>query len=316
MTAPTARVRVPCSTSNLGAGFDCVGMALDRWLEAEATTGGAVGVTIERGGTLAGYRGDARSDLLWRGFALACEARGAERPAAVHVRATSQIPVARGLGSSAAALVAGALLADALLGLGMTPLDVVALCAGVEGHPDNVAPMVVGGAVLAVPDAARGAGRYAVAPLDVHPDVGFAIVVPDFETSTKQARAMLPATLPHRAAVAAAGKAAALVRGLATADPALLAHALDDVLHVPFRRALVPGYDDVVAAARDAGAWGTTLSGSGSTLIALAPPDRAGDVAAAMAARWDTLGARAEGRVARSAPGAEASGACRRPAVR
>jgi homoserine kinase len=300
-----ARVRVPCSTSNLGAGFDCVGVALDWWLEAEASLGDGDGVTFERGGTLAGFRGDPRRDLLWRGFALACEAKAATPPPALRVRATSAIPVARGLGSSAAALVAGALLADALLGLGMTRDDVVTLCAGVEGHPDNVAPMVLGGAVLAVPDAARGDGRYAVAPLDVHPGVGFALVVPDFETSTRQARAMLPATLPHRAAVVAAGKAAALVRGLATGDAALLAHALDDVLHVPFRRALVPGYDGVVAAAREAGAWGTTLSGSGSTLIALTPPERAEAVAAAMAARWEALGARAAGRVARVAPGAE-----------
>ncbi len=281
---PRAHVRVPCSTSNLGAGFDCVGIALDRWLAAEAwLAGDAATPALTRGGALAAL-GDAPAadDLLVRGVALACEAAGRAVPRGLSIAATSDIPVARGLGSSAAALVAGALLADALLGLGLGPTRVAMLGATEEGHPDNVAPMLLGGAVLGVP---RGDG-WAFAPLALHPDVAAVVAIPTFQTSTRAMRAALPPEVPHRVAVQAAGKSAALVRGLADADAALLAHALDDVLHVPFRRALIPGYDAVVDAARGAGAWGATLSGAGSSLIALAPRDAVARVGAAMRDAW------------------------------
>jgi len=300
----SARVRVPCSTSNLGAGFDCVGVALDRWLDAEVVVGGAPGVTIERAGTLATL-GDypAADDYVMEGFRAACARRGADVPNALAFVMRSDIPVARGLGSSAASLVAGALLADAALGLGLSRDDHVAIGSDIEGHPDNVAPIVLGGAVLAVPSALSPNG-WAWTALDVHPSLGIALGIPDFETSTREMRAALPDALPRRDAVLAAGKAAALVRGLATGDPALLAHALDDVLHVPYRRALVRGYDAVVAAARAAGAFGATLSGSGSTVLALAPTARAAAAGEAMRRAWESFGVGAEAAVARLAPAA------------
>jgi homoserine kinase len=306
-----ATVRVPASTSNLGAGFDCVGVALDRWLRATATVGAHAGAEprIERAGALAALGALAPADdLLVHGFAHACAAAGRPVPAGVAIRADSDIPVGRGLGSSAAALAAGALLADALLGLGRDRAGVAALCADVEGHPDNAAPACLGGALLGVPILGAGAsgatGGWTLVPLDVHPDVAFALALPDFATSTAAMRHALPATLPYAQAVRAAGKAAALVRGLAGADAALLAWALDDVLHVPYRRALVPGYDAVCHAARAAGGWGATLSGAGSAVIALAPRGRAGAVAAAMVAAWRSAGVGAEAWVPGVAGGA------------
>jgi homoserine kinase len=208
----------------------------------------------------------------------------------------SEIPVARGLGSSAAALVAGALLADGLLGLSLGAAALVSIVVAVDGHPDNAAPIVLGGAVLAIPSP-HGPG-YAFSALDVHPSLAFAVAVPNFETSTQTARAVLPMSVTYRDAVSAVGKAAALVRGLSTGDGALLAHALDDVLHVPYRRALVRGYDAVVAAARGAGALGASLSGSGSTVLAVARRDRAPAIAEAMAAVWHAMDIPAEGFVA------------------
>jgi homoserine kinase len=306
--ATRVHVRVPCSTSNLGAGFDCVGIALDRWLEVEmALAPAAHGSTLARAGALAALDAagvPAGDDLLVRGALLACAATGRTLPPGLAVRATSDIPVARGLGSSAAALVAGALAADALLGLGLGAAGAAALAATEEGHPDNAAPIALGGAVLGIPAGAAGRGWH-FARLDVHAEVGVAIAVPAFETSTKVMRAALPATLPYADAVATGGKAAALVRGLATADAALLAHALDDVLHVPYRRALLPGYDAVTRAAREAGAWGATISGAGSTLIALAPRARAGAVAAAMAGTWRQAGVAADGATPAIAAGPE-----------
>ncbi len=298
--ARAASVRVPASTSNLGAGFDCVGIALDRWLQATATLGAHPGTDprVERAGALAAL-GDLppADDLIVLGFARACATAGRALPAGVTIAADSDVPIGRGLGSSAAALAAGALLADALLDLGLGTLGAAALCADVEGHPDNAAPACLGGAVLGVPHPAGdrlGAGGWTLVPLDLHPDVAVALAVPDFGTSTAAMRRALPAAVPHGDAVRAAGKAAALVRGLARADAALLAWALDDVLHVPYRRALLPGYDAVCAAARAAGAWGATLSGAGSSVIALAPPARAGAAAVAMADAWRASGVAAE----------------------
>jgi homoserine kinase len=295
VTPPGAAVtvRVPSSTSNLGAGFDCVGMALDRWLVVEARLDGdAAAPVLARGGALAALDAagvPAADDLVLRGAALACAAAGRALPRGLVLHATSDVPVARGLGSSAAALVAGALAADALLALGLGARLAAALAATAEGHPDNAAPCALGGAVLGVPRADAPGGWHLV-PLPVHPDVGVALAVPDFETSTRTMRAALPPTLPYADAVRTAGKAAALVHGLAHADAALLAHALDDVLHVPYRRALLPGYDAVVGAARAAGAWGATISGAGSSLVALAPRARAVAVAAAMADAWCATG--------------------------
>jgi len=119
-------------------------------------------------------------------------------------------------------------------------------------------------------------------------------VVPPFPSDTKAARAVLPRTLPHSDAVSAASRAAALVQGLSSGDGALLAAALDDVLHVPFRRARIPGYDAVVTAAQDAGAFGATLSGAGSAIVAIAPRERSAAVGTAMLAAWRAIGIEAE----------------------
>jgi homoserine kinase len=288
----TARVRVPATSSNLGAGFDCIGVALDRWLTASATA--AEGdVVIHRGGRLAVLALPVEDDLLAQGFRAACAA--ARRPReAFTIDATSDIPIGCGLGSSAAALVAGALLADATLGLGLSRERIVEICAEIEGHPDNVAPAVYGGAVLTIRAPRAEGGGLVSAALTVAPGLELVIAVPPFPSDTKAARAALPATLPHAQAVLAANRAAALVQGLATGDGALLAAALDDVLHVPFRRARIGGYDAVVAAARAAGAYGATLSGAGSAILAIAPRERAGAVGAALLAAWRGAGVEAE----------------------
>ncbi len=280
-------VRVPASSSNLGAGFDCVGVAVGRWLRLSARraspgAAAAAPVTLERIGTLATLAVPADEDWLYRGFAAACRRARHVVPPGLVLAAESEIPVARGLGSSAAATVAGAVAASALLGLALDANAVAALATELEGHPDNVAPAVFGGATLVVP----GPDGDIVTPIVVHASITFVFAVPDFTVETKHARAVLPATLPHAQAVRAAAKSAALVQGLAHGDPRLLAAALDDVLHVPFRRSLVRGYTEVTDAARQAGAYGATLSGSGPTVVALAPLARAAAVGAAMVRAW------------------------------
>lgn len=288
----TVSIGVPASTSNLGAGFDCVGVAVERWINVTARLdAGARGFTIARRGTLASLTVDAADDRLVAGFRAACRRGRRTVPDAVAFDATSNIPIGRGLGSSASATLAGALAANALLGLGLTERSIAIACAEVEGHPDNVVPSLFGGARLALEGAD---GSLLITPLHVHESLALVFAIPDFAVETKHARAVLPASVPHATATRAAALGAALVQGLATANEGLLASALSDVLHVPFRRALVEGYDAVTRAARRAGAFGATLSGSGSTILAIAPRENAPAVAAQMVDAWRGLRVDAE----------------------
>ena len=301
--ARTANVRVPATSANLGAGFDCIGFAVDRWLTASVIVGegsGAAAVTMRREGTLASLTLPPDDDALVAGFAAACAARGHAVPAQLAFVVSSEIPVGRGLGSSSAALVAGALLADSALALALGRKEIAQICTEIEGHPDNVGPALFGGATLGVPEGVRNAGRrWLFSSIEVHASLAFAFAVPPFSVDTADAGAMLPRQLSHTVAVRASGKGAALAHGLVTGDPALLRVALDDVLHVPFRLSLIKGMESVVAAARDAGAYGATLSGSGSSLVAVAPQAAVESVAEAMRNRWKEHGVEAESFVQR-----------------
>lgn len=299
--ARSANVRVPATSANLGAGFDCIGFAVDRWLTASVTVGetasgsGAPVVTMRREGTLASLTVPPDDDVLVAGFTAACAAQGQAVPAQLAFAVSSEILVGRGLGSSSAALVAGALLADSVLALGLGRKEIAQLCTEIEGHPDNVGPALFGGATLGVPEGVQNAGRrWMFAPIEVHPNLDFAFVVPPFSVDTAAARAMLPRQLSHTIAVRASGKGAALAHGLVTGDPVLLRIALDDVLHVPYRLTLIKGMESVVAAAREAGAYGATLSGSGSSVVAVAPQTAVESVAEAMRNRWKDQGVEAE----------------------
>ena len=288
----TSRVRVPASTSNLGAGFDCVGVAVDRWLSASVDVSDkSSGVTIKRAGAVGGLSHEAEEDLVHVGFRLACDACETPLPRGISYDVTSTIPVARGLGASAAALVAGAFLAKGALDLELDPNAIAMLCAGYEGHPDNAAPSVFGGAVLGIP---AQNGEYAFAQVRIHAGLALVFAVPNLEILTSDARAVLPKTVEHATAVTAAAKSAALIEGLSGGDKALLSFALDDVLHVPFRRHLIPAYDSIVAAAIKAGAFGATLSGSGSTIVAVAPRATATKVGIAMQSAWESVGQSAD----------------------
>ena len=300
-----ARVRVPGTSANLGAGFDCIGIAVDRWLTASVEAGdnflsGNAAITIRREGALASLSVPPEDDTLYAGFIAACAASDRAVPARLAFVVDSEIPIARGLGSSSAALVAGARLADAALALGLDARGLAELCTRIEGHPDNVAPALFGGAMLGVPgNGAFEARHWTFAPLPVHPSLAFVFVIPPFPVETAVARAILPREVPHEIAVRAAGKGAALAHGLATGDAALLRIALDDVLHVPYRRTLVPGLASLHDAACAAGAYGATLSGSGPTLVAIAKQELAEHVADAMKKRWSAEGVLADSFVQR-----------------
>ena len=279
-----ARVRVPASSANLGAGYDCIGFAVDRWLTASVGAHGSAHagqpeVRMQRRGTLSAVDVAPADDAIVAGFLAACRWRDRDVPARLDFEMQSDIPVASGLGSSSAALVAGALLANAALDLGLDRDDVAQLCTGIEGHPDNVAPAALGGAILGVP---AQDGQWVLSSIPVDERLAFAFVVPPIRVETARARAILPKDVTHATAVRAAGKAAALALGLVMGDADQLAAALDDVLHVPYRKHLIPAYDEVVRAACAAGAHGATLSGSGATILAVSAQEDVDAVARAM----------------------------------
>jgi homoserine kinase len=278
--------RVPGSSANLGAGFDCIAIAVDRWLSISAWIDDRSSTsTLDRSGTLSDLTIPPNDDLIVVGFDAACAAAGSTRPQGLHLRAESAIPVARGLGSSAAAIVAGAVVANALLDLDTSDARLFEICAVCEGHADNVAAALHGGGTLALWPSVSHVAQFSVAS-----SLALAFAIPAFETTTAAARHVLPSTVDFRTAVTGLSLSAALIHGLTTGDEILLRAALDDVIHVPHRRHLIRDFDEVTAAARSAGAIGATLSGSGSSLVAIARREVAHAVGDAMRDAWTARG--------------------------
>lgn len=282
------RVQVPASTSNLGPGFDCLGAALSLMLEVRVVADS----DRHRFGKLEGEAAcwPEEDNLLLRAFDLA---RGSESGGFVF-EATSGIPVSRGLGSSAAAVVAGLLLGDAFADAPSSREQLLELGLELEGHPDNVAPCLLGGCRLSVP-LAQG---LRVIEQPVHPSIGWAVSWPDAQVSTQEARAALPDEVSFQDAVENPRRLSLLLEGLRTGDGELLRLGVEDRLHTAHRLALVPGAERVLDAALEAGAHAAFVSGSGSAQVALTPKDVAGEVAEATAQAWRQLGGEGTGVVA------------------
>ncbi|MEH0825020.1 MULTISPECIES: homoserine kinase [unclassified Micromonospora] len=263
-TPGPVRVRVPATSANLGPGFDALGLALGRHddVTAEVTDGGVrVSVTGEGAGELPS---DERH-LIVTAMRATFDALGAQ-PAGLALECVNRIPQARGLGSSSAAIVAGVLAARALVADGDRRLDddaALRLAAELEGHPDNVAPCLLGGFTIAwtEPGGARAVS------LPVVPAVRPTVFVPAERGLTSVARAALPATVPHADAAFNAGRAALLVHAL-TADPALLLPATVDRLHQDQRAPGMPATAALAAALRAADV-AAVVSGAGPTVLAL-----------------------------------------------
>jgi homoserine kinase len=263
------RVRVPGSTSNLGAGFDTIGLAVSRYLIAEYRPGDGPFV-IDRRGTLASLRGMPEElDLFAQSM------RSVAPSLSGTLLLDSEIPVGRGLGSSAAAVVGGLTLGAAVSGKSLTTDAVLGMARRWESHLDNVSPCLLGGLV-----AVTGSHAFSL-PLSAR--IAFAYAAPGVPLSTSKARAALPASVTHAEAAHALGHLAALIRGLETGDVELLKLGLADRLHVPYRLPLIPGGAQVRDAGLAAGAWGVTVSGAGSGLLAVTDLERAATVAEAMA---------------------------------
>jgi homoserine kinase len=266
-------IRVPASTSNLGAGFDCLGLALDLWMHVRVVDGAGEPVYS---GTVNGM--DRRAEILMKVVGDALESKH-------HLEIHSEIPIAKGLGSSAAAAVAGFALKQLLQEQSLNRDSVYESAVGFEGHPDNAGAATYGGFVLAAPRPAR---------LVFNRNLGVALAVPEVPIDTKAAREILPQSLPRDATIRQASRAAALVLGLMNAEGDLIAYGMDDQIAVPLRKKLISGYDAAVAAGKEAGAYGVTISGSGSAVVAITPAEEVDAVAEAMAMGFSQAGNPAE----------------------
>lgn len=260
----SVRVRVPATAANLGPGFDALGLALTLHNEVILQPADSVIVEIEGEGANRLDRGAA--NVVVRGARAVYERVG--RPfTGLKASCVNRIPVGRGLGSSAAAWLAGIVGANALLG---EPLDrhaLLDLAATQEGHPDNVAAALLGGLTVAC---WSDASVVAVS-LPVPSEISWVVLIPEVEGSTAEARAVLPANVPRADAVFNVQRLGLFLGGLQAQRSDLLAVAMDDRLHQPYRRRLFPWMDTVAAAARAAGAMGCVLSGAGPSLLAAAP---------------------------------------------
>ncbi len=255
-------VKVPASAANLGPGFDCLGLALDIWNQVSfRPTDSGVSITIEGEGVEElplDY-----SNLILRAAERLFEKEGKKFPKGIEIECRNHVPVSSGLGSSSAAVIAGLLGAKKILNSTISNQDMLELAVEFEGHADNVAACLLGGLVIAT-SSTNGwiAEKIPIQPLHL------VVVLPNVNLSTRQARAALPQTVNYHDAVSNLANTALLVHALREGRKDLLYSAMQDSLHQPYRLSLIPGAEQAIHAAYDAGAYGAALSGAGPSLFA------------------------------------------------
>ncbi|MTV47446.1 homoserine kinase [Heliobacillus mobilis] len=276
---PSVRVKVPGTTANLGPGFDTLGMALDiyNFVELSETS---QGVTVEVEGEGASSIPRNESNIVLKVVRQVYQQAG-KNPTGLHLKLINEIPVARGLGSSAAALVGGAVAANELCGNFLSDQEILEIVTEFEGHPDNVAPALFGGVVVSA-QVTTSKGKEVVSR-KIPPPYGMRAIVaiPEFHLATKKARGALPKEVPHRDAVFNVSRTSMVIMAIIHNDWDLLGKVMEDRLHQPYRMSLIPGMADVFEAARKAGALAAVLSGAGPTLIAFSR-ENTGGIAQAM----------------------------------
>lgn len=263
---PIASVDVPASSANLGSGFDAFAVALSLKLRAELWHGDETGIVLNaRGEGVPDPEAPGDDNLLVRAFREGLHASAAPGSAAWRLEVSSMIPAARGLGSSAAAIVAGAVLGAAVGRRPVSADELLGIAARLEGHPDNVAAALYGGFTVAVRGGEAITLRRFRAPESWIP-VAF---IPQLRSRTSDMRDALPDRVEHAAAARQAGRSALLATAIATSDAGLLAAAMEDELHQPYRLPLLGPAARLMEVAYERGAAGACLSGAGPTVLAI-----------------------------------------------
>lgn len=256
-------VAVPATTANMGPGFDCLGMSLALYNQVEMSVNDN-GLEIVVEGQGARHIAGDDKNIVYRAARRVFQEAGREMPG-LFIKLINQIPASRGLGSSAAAIVGGLVAANKLTGSKLSQERLLEIATELEGHPDNVAPALLGGIIVSVMQEGK------VYSLKINPPEGLhtVVAVPDFHLSTHAAREVLPKQVSMQDAIFNLSRAALMVGAICEKRLDLLHVAGSDALHQPYRSKLVPGMNEVIAAAMTEGALNVTLSGAGPTVIAL-----------------------------------------------
>ena len=281
-------VDVPATTANLGPGFDCLGAALDlnnRFAMRRIEGGGERFELIIEGSEGSHLRGGPEN-LVYRAAQRVWKAAGLE-PVALEARVRLAVPPARGLGSSATAIVAGLMGANALVGEPLSKEKLLELAIDIEGHPDNVVPSLLGGLCMTAKAASQ---RWRVVRCEWASTVKAVVAIPSIRLSTSEARRAMPKAVPVSDAVVNLGALTLLLQGLRTGSGDLISDGMHDRLHEPYRWRLIKGGDQVKQAAMDAGAWGCAISGAGPSVLALCAEDKGMAVSRAMVRAWEAAG--------------------------
>ncbi|CAI8172568.1 MAG: homoserine kinase [Prochlorococcus sp.] len=281
-------IDVPSTTANIGPGFDCLGAALDlnnRFVMKRIEGDGERFELIIEGSEGSHLRGGP-DNLVYRAAQRVWKAAGIS-PVALEAKVRLAVPPARGLGSSATAIVAGLIGANALMGDPLSKEKLLELAIDIEGHPDNVVPSLLGGLCMTAKAASQ---RWRVVRCEWMSSVKAVVAIPSIRLSTNEARRAMPKTIPIGDAVVNLGALTLLLQGLRTGNGDLIADGMHDRLHEPYRWRLIKGGTEVRDAALKAGAWGCAISGAGPSVLALCPEERSASVSQAMVRAWEAAG--------------------------
>lgn len=279
-------VKVPATTANLGPGFDALGLALNLWNETEFTPARDGQMTISISGEGEGKLPLNADNAIVESALKIYQLAGKPCPG-MRIRCHNRVPIGSGLGSSSAAMLTGMLGANALLGSPFTDEEILKLAIETEGHPDNVAPAMLGGLVASIVYEERVISLKLPAQANRAP-IHVTVVLPDFDFPTQQARAILPRQVERKDAIYNISRAVLVTEALRTGDLDLLGKAMSDMLHQPYRLPLIPGAQAAMQAGRQAGA-AVALSGAGPSLIAFSSKEQP-DIGAAMQRAFEAAG--------------------------
>ncbi len=263
-------LKIPATSANLGPGYDVVGMALNIYNTFDVTVGTPEKLVIEVSGEGAGKDGEAgelptdETNLVYTTLVEGCRNAGVEVPN-LHIRLHNEVPLNRGMGSSSTAVLAGLLIAREISGGKLDEDTLIQTAVKIEGHPDNLTPAFYGGVVINYVED----DRYKTVRFIPPSPLKAVLLVPHIQISTRMARELLPARYSSKDMVHNLRSIALLVTALQTGQYHLLKTAMDDTVHTPYRAELIPNFYEVASAAKEAGAFGCAISGSGSTIIAL-----------------------------------------------